>query len=149
MPYRPSSTSQHKPPAIPNDCHYCKESGHWKNNCPSLLRKKQQWEGKSKYPAKWESQHKQPSHPSKPFHTTMVASPSTPFGSSETPLSHSALADFAEQFQRFVNTKPHAISASASPGLSSSVPSGSSFTEADWDRPWRGGIICFGGLTSS
>ncbi|KAL5731432.1 hypothetical protein ACHQM5_004160 [Ranunculus cassubicifolius] len=55
MPYRPSSTSQHKPPAIPNDCHYCKESGHWMNNCPSLLRKKQQWEGKSKYLAKWES----------------------------------------------------------------------------------------------
>ncbi|XP_074566109.1 uncharacterized protein LOC141822675 isoform X1 [Curcuma longa] len=103
-----------------DECSYCKEKGHWKAQCPKLLKSQKHFNQFN------QKNFKAPS-------SNIVAAPGT--GHPSTPETTSQVVDLAEQFQKFLATQSHAMSASSLKGLHSSSSSGSTIREADWDRP--------------
>ncbi|XP_045810861.1 uncharacterized protein LOC123905293 [Trifolium pratense] len=100
-----------------DECAFCKQKGHWKSNCPQLMKA-----GRKNFKA-----------PS----SSVVAPPSVSsgIGSAYPSETNSHVFDLAEQFQKFLATQPHAMSASSIKGLNPSSLSGSTIREEDWDRP--------------
>ncbi|XP_073221550.1 uncharacterized protein [Cicer arietinum] len=102
-----------------DDCAFCKEKDHWKARCPKLGRAhKKNFRG--------------------PSSNVVASAPPTidsSSGSVYSSESASQISDIAEQLQRLLATQSHAMSATSSKGLNSSGMSGSTFWEADWDRP--------------
>jgi hypothetical protein len=89
-----------------DECAFCKDKGHWKAQCPKLLKASG-------------TNFKAPS--------SNVVAPSI-VGSSQA-------SDLVEQFQKFLSTQPRAMTASSVKGLTLSNSSGSTVQEADWDMP--------------
>ncbi|XP_073063790.1 uncharacterized protein [Primulina eburnea] len=133
-PQRPQSNHQNRSntKVSQDECAFCKEKGHWKAQCPLLLSK---GKGKPQQQKPQQQQH-QPSQntPWKP------GNPSNQW-TYRPPQSNNAVAApsldpyLLEQFQQFLASQPHAMSASSHIGLSSSGTSGPAIPEADWDRP--------------
>ncbi|XP_019416336.1 PREDICTED: uncharacterized protein LOC109327614 [Lupinus angustifolius] len=115
-----------------DECSFCKEKGHWKAQCPKLLKKEQPYQ-----PPQWrppQSKYRNFQHTSQ---SSNVAA-ATAVSPSATPgMVHSGsnMSDLVEQFQKFLASQPNAMSVSPNVGLSSAGSSGSSIEEADWDRP--------------
>ncbi|RHN70428.1 putative transcription factor interactor and regulator CCHC(Zn) family [Medicago truncatula] len=105
-----------------DECAFCKEKGHWKAQCPKLGRaNRKNFRGPSSNVVAVA-----------PSASSTVGSSSGYAYSSDTA---SQLSDITEQLQKFLSTQSHAMSASSPKGLNSSSVSGSTFREADWDRP--------------
>jgi hypothetical protein len=90
-----------------DECAFCKEKGHWKAQCPKLLRASRT---NFKAPSSNVASHF-------PYQTTSQAS------------------DLIEQFQKFLSTQPHAMSASSVKGLTLPNSSVTEIQESDWDMP--------------
>ncbi|PIA51109.1 hypothetical protein AQUCO_01100145v1 [Aquilegia coerulea] len=130
VPYKSSfkSPSRHHPKVADDEYSFCKQTGHWKLQCPLLLSKANDNQSRSKM-------GKPSSHrTSKPRHTQSNAATSDGANSVDS-FNQSLTTQLAEQFQKFLTTHPSAMSTSMPIGLSSSTSSGSSIQEADWDRP--------------
>ncbi|XP_045796078.1 uncharacterized protein LOC123890503 [Trifolium pratense] len=107
-----------------DECAFCKQKGHWKSNCPQLMKA-----GRKNF--------KPPSSNVAAATSSIVAPPSvgSGIGSAYPSETNSHVFDLAEQFQKFLATQPHAMSASSIKGLNPSSLSGSTIREEDWDRP--------------
>lgn len=109
-----------------DECAFCKEKGHWKAQCPLLLSKGKPQQQQRPQNTPWKPrQRPQPSqnNPWKP------GNPSNQW-TYRPPQSNNAVAapsldpNIFEQFQQFLTSQPHAMSASSHIGLSSSGSSG-------------------------
>jgi hypothetical protein len=90
-----------------DECAFCKEKGHWKIQCPKLLKASR-------------TNFKAPS-------SNVVAYPPG--------QTTSQASDLVEQFQKFLSTQPHAMSTSSVKGLTLSNSSVPLIQEDDWDMP--------------
>jgi hypothetical protein len=93
-----------------DECAFCKEKGHWKTQCPKLLRANKK-------------NFKSPSSNVATAARTTIASGSDHVYPYETT---SQISDIAEQLQKILATQSHAMSASSVKGLNSSNMSGMS-----------------------
>ncbi|KAE9596296.1 putative transcription factor interactor and regulator CCHC(Zn) family [Lupinus albus] len=104
-----------------DECSFCKEKGHWKAQCPKLLKKEQPYQ-----PPQWrlpQSKYRTFQHTSQ---SSNVAA-ATAVSPSATPgMVHSGsnMSDLVEQFQKFLASQPNAMSVSPNVGLSSAGSSG-------------------------
>eukprot|EP00257_Ricinus_communis_P024689 XP_025012103.1 uncharacterized protein LOC112533881 [Ricinus communis] len=106
MPPRSNSKSQFRPygSVARDECGFCKQKGHWKSQCPKLGRGKQQ-----QFHQQQQQQSHQWSYRSPPLHN----------GPPLLPHPHNALStssldpSLIEQFQQFLASQPHAMSASS------------------------------------
>lgn len=111
-----------------DECAFCKQKGHWKAQCPLLLNRgkspnqQQRPQQRSPQPQQPQQRSPQPHQPSwSPQPTSWTHRP---------PQSNNAVAapsldpSMFEQFQQFLASQPHAMSASSHKGLSSSGTSG-------------------------
>ncbi|PNX95116.1 SPX domain-containing protein 1-like, partial [Trifolium pratense] len=92
-----------------DECAFCKQKGHWKSNCPQLMKA-----GRNNFKA--------PSSNVAAATSSIVAPPSvnSGIGSAYPSETNSHVFDLAEQFQKFLATQPHAMFASSIKGLNPS-----------------------------
>ncbi|XP_062100793.1 uncharacterized protein LOC133806717 [Humulus lupulus] len=98
-----------------DECNFCKQKGHWKAQCPKLLNRVQS----PNQSPHWKSGNQ----PHRPLHSmsSNMAAIVPPTDSGSTPST--SIDTLTEQFQKFIASQPHAMSASSHIGLpSSSTP---------------------------
>ncbi|KAK4478679.1 hypothetical protein RD792_014172 [Penstemon davidsonii] len=135
VPSRPPANNRNQPyvPTAPDECRFCKKKGHWKSQCPVLMRQKplqqQQPQHQSQPPWRYGNQQR-PNMNSRPNTAAVVpSSDSASFGGSPSSSSSmDSLAEQIQQIQKILAIQPHAMSAASTPhiGLSPPGPSGKS-----------------------
>ncbi|KAK0598489.1 hypothetical protein LWI29_035151 [Acer saccharum] len=122
-----------------DECSFCKQKGHWKAQCPKLLNKAQQSQPQQQYQQKYQKQspswklgNQSQQRPYKPqqFNTAAIVPPTNSFGLGVSSCSNPTIASLTEQFQKFLATQPHAMSASSSIGQL--PPSSSGMSSSIW-----------------
>ncbi|MCI00908.1 gag-pol polyprotein [Trifolium medium] len=103
-----------------DECSFCREKGHWKAQCPKLLKASR-------------TNFRSPSSNVADIAPALVGSSIGHIYSPETTSQQAS--DLVEQFQKFLSTQPHAMSASSIKGSTLPNSSESTIQEADWDMP--------------
>ena len=94
-----------------DECSFCKQKGHWKFQCSKLLKKQQSSQSQQQSQQRFYRPN---------ANTVAIVPPPDSSVLGAPPISGPLLTDLAEQFQKFLATQPHAMSAN----LSSQSPSG-------------------------
>ncbi|KAK4485459.1 hypothetical protein RD792_008100 [Penstemon davidsonii] len=139
VPSRPPANNRNQPyvPTAPDECRFCKKKGHWKSQCPVLMRQKplqqQQPQHQSQPPWRYGNQQR-PNMNSRPNTAAVVpSSDSASFGGSPSSSSSmDSLAEQIQQIQKILAIQPHAMSAASTPHIGLSPPGSSGKSPSTW-----------------